>query len=151
MIYCDTSLLFSFFVGDDLEKEAIQQLDSLTDDPDFLCWTSWHDLEFTTALERHVANPQKSMTRAEAGVIYGHLAEWRRPGGLFREFVPDWQQAISSAQILAGRFAGKHVARSLDIVHVALAKQLEVREFWSFDKRQRGLSEDCGLEINAFG
>lgn len=150
MIYCDTSLLFSFFVGDDLESEAIRQLDSLNEEPDFLCWTAWHDLEFRTALERHVTNVQKSTTRADAEAIYQQLEEWKRPGEVFKVMIPDWESVMNRAQSLAGGFAAKHAARSLDIVHVALAKQLEVREFWSFDNRQRGLADDCGLRVNAF-
>jgi predicted nucleic acid-binding protein len=99
-------------------------------------------------LERQVANPQKSTTRDDAETISGQITQWQEAGGIFKVITPDWVEAMKWAQSIASRSAAKHAARSMDIVHVALAKQMEVREFWSFDKRQRGMAEDWDLSVN---
>ena len=149
MIYCDTSLLFSFFVGDNLEKEAIARLEFLQVNPDFLCWTSWHELELRTALERQVANLHKSTSREEAVVIYQQLDDWQLAGGILKKVEPKWSDVMNRANVIAYQFAAKFLGRSMDVVHVALAVELEVTEFWTLDRRQRGMAEECGLVVGS--
>ena len=149
MIYCDTSLLFSFFVGDNLEKEAIARLESLQVNPDFLCWTAWHELELRTALERQVMNVQKSTSREDAVVIYQQLDDWQLAGGILKRVEPKWSDVMNRANVMAAQFAAKHLGRSMDVVHVALAVELEVSEFWTLDRRQRGIAEECGLVVES--
>jgi predicted nucleic acid-binding protein len=54
---------------------------------------------------------------------------------------------------LASRLSEQHAVttgtRSLDILHVAAAKALRLKEFASFDSRQRGLGAAAGL-TNSF-
>lgn len=51
-------------------------------------------------------------------------------------------EGLSSAHTAATK------ARSLDIMHVACAMELGMRDFWTFDKRQRALALEVGLRVN---
>lgn len=148
MIYCDTSLLLSCFVGDRLSHLAVRQLERISDQDCAICWTLWHELEFTCALERMVGNPQRQTTRAEAQSIFSELRSWQSGGGVLEEKKVNWTQVFECSLKISKTHASRYQVRSLDIVHVALASQLKVKSFWSFDRRQRTLAQEIGISVN---
>src|SRR2546428_705719 len=80
------------------------------------------------------------LTRAQENAVWMNIEQDLRVGRLFPmtvNWVPVWR--------MAARWAASHTAaigsRSLDILHVALARKLAAAEFLSFDTRQRTLAQ----------
>jgi predicted nucleic acid-binding protein len=55
------------------------------------------------------------------------------------------EAALSLTRSLAIEHGAKIGMRTLDTLHVASAIELQAREFWSFDERQRALARAVGL------
>jgi len=55
--------------------------------------------------------------------------------------------SFHDAEMIAERYAAKTLARSLDILHVAIAMSIGCTEFVSFDRRQRTLAKSLGLKV----
>jgi predicted nucleic acid-binding protein len=59
----------------------------------------------------------------------------------------DWPEAFRRAAEMSLTHASATGARSLDVLHVAIAKLLGLQHFASFDTRQRALAALVGLTI----
>jgi predicted nucleic acid-binding protein len=69
--------------------------------------------------------------------------------GCFALMVPDWAAVWEVAEALsAGHVAGV-LARTLDLLHVAIALHLGVQAFVTGDKRQSALAREAGLPVVA--
>lgn len=65
--------------------------------------------------------------------------------GRLRRSVPDWQQVLQVATRLATEHTGATLARSLDILHVAIAIAEQAELFITADRRQREVALREGL------
>ena len=68
-------------------------------------------------------------------------------GGLFVETSLSAADLHARARELSDRHTPKLATRSLDLLHVAAAKLLNAREFYSFDERQRKTAAIEGLKV----
>lgn len=59
----------------------------------------------------------------------------------------DWTAVFAAASRLSARFTAAGGHRALDVLHVAVARQLGAGEFPSFDVRQRALAAQVGLNV----
>jgi predicted nucleic acid-binding protein len=59
----------------------------------------------------------------------------------------DLEEVLSQAIELSRRYAAKHLARSLDLLHVAAAQAANCTKFVSADDRQLGVARASGLRI----
>jgi predicted nucleic acid-binding protein len=57
-----------------------------------------------------------------------------------------WRAALQRASDLSRRHTGALGCRSLDVLHVASALELQMRYFMTFDRRQLALAQAVGLE-----
>ncbi len=55
-----------------------------------------------------------------------------------------WNRAI----LLGRKYATSLLVRSLDVLQVSFALEIEVAVFWTFDDRQKRLAEAVGLKVN---
>ena len=142
MIYADTSFLVSLILEDG-NSDAATGL--VRDCRDSLVWTDFLKLELFNAIRVRVAENRLSEANAETGrELAGQLIQSRR----WERREPDWPRVLARANGLSAAHAAVTKARSLDILHVACAMEIGVKEFWTFDKRQRALAEEVGLRVN---
>ena len=141
MIACaDTSFLASLYGEDSNSEQAVRQHEALR--PTLLV-TPFNELELLTAFEARVfrslasqAEAEESMQAFRADVAMGVLS--RRP---FPENA--WARAIMLSQLHA-RTLG---SRTLDILQVAIAFELEAQILFTFDKEQAKLAKRAGLTV----
>jgi predicted nucleic acid-binding protein len=58
-----------------------------------------------------------------------------------------WEKVIAEAERLSSSYTPKRGHRSFDVIHLATALTLGVKEFLSFDSRQRELAKAEGLKV----
>ncbi|MGH9408387.1 MAG: type II toxin-antitoxin system VapC family toxin [Vicinamibacterales bacterium] len=138
-LYADSSFLVSCYLVD---ANTAQAKAFLSRRPVSLIVTPLHELEVRNALQlgvfRHVLTPEE----AKAATV--NINEDLRAGRLVKT-VARWPAVFRIASRLSERHAARTGTRSLDILHVAVAKTLRVNEFASFDGRQRALATAEGL------
>jgi predicted nucleic acid-binding protein len=99
------------------------------------------ELELTNAMELRVFRGE--ITRAEAGAALLKLASHVEQG-VFRA-VQTPAGAHETARSLSRRHTATLGARTLDILHVAMALELRAPAFYTFDRRQSQLAQAEGL------
>jgi len=62
-----------------------------------------------------------------------------------RRIEPDWPTILRESQELSRLFSADTLARSLDILHVAIAIATNAETFITGDKRQHGIALRAGL------
>ncbi len=75
-----------------------------------------------------------------------YLDEALKEGKLVHVPLP-WTDALRKAEHLSEDHAEKIGNRAADTLHVAAAMLAGARRFLSFDKRQRELAKEAGLEV----
>jgi len=143
MIYCDTSFLFSLYVEDSGSQRASEQMTSAKEP---LIWTTWHQLEFTSALEARVG--RNANTRKQAEAVYAALHAHLEKDGIYTPRSMNWEPALERSSELSRKWGGSLGCRSLDVLHVGICLELKIKKFWSLDERQRSLAKAVGLKIN---
>ncbi|MBP7142926.1 MAG: type II toxin-antitoxin system VapC family toxin [Opitutaceae bacterium] len=67
--------------------------------------------------------------------------------GLYRQADLLWRATLNRAAELSRSYSAKIGTRSLDVLHVASALELELRYFVTFDSRQQELVRAVGLKV----
>ena len=67
--------------------------------------------------------------------------------GLYRQADLLWRATLNRACELSRTYSHKFGTRSLDVLHVASAVELELRTFVTYDRRQQELARAVGLKI----
>lgn len=142
-VYADSSFLVSCYLVDANTPRAKAYLDG-HDTP--LPFTALHELEVRNALRLGVFRGVLIEEQAKAAIA--NLDADLRAGRLVRTTVK-WPVVFRLASRLSEQHAVTTGTRSLDILHVAAAKALRLKEFASFDSRQRALGAAAGL-TNSF-
>lgn len=70
-------------------------------------------------------------------------------GGLYRQADLLWRATLNRAAELSRSHSAKLGTRSLDVLHVASALELELRLFVTYDSRQEALARAVGLKTLA--
>lgn len=66
--------------------------------------------------------------------------------GAFKQADLLWRAALNRAGELSRRYSAQFGTRSLDVLHVSCALELQTKHFLSFDDRQLALAESVGLK-----
>ena len=138
-VYADSSFLVSCYLVDANTKEAKAYL-SVNNVP--LAFTTLHELEVRNALQLGVFRGMLKPDEAKAASA--NVDADLRAGRLVKTSIR-WPAVFRLAARLSERHAAVTGTRSLDILHVAVAKTLRAVEFASFDTRQRVLGAAVGL------
>lgn len=139
--YADSSFLVSCYVADNNTASAQSYLAA---HPVPLVFTALHRLEVPNALKLGLFRGLFQTSDAAAALI--NLESDLRSGRLVKTLVK-WPLAFRVAASLSERHTFSTGTRSLDILHVAVAKSLRIAEFVSFDGRQRTLAAAVGLNV----
>jgi predicted nucleic acid-binding protein len=140
-LYADSSFLVSCYLADANSSQARNYLlgTSLS-----LSFTPLHKLEVGNAFELGVF--RGLFSAADSNAAQANLDHDLRSGRLARVKV-NWLLAFRVASFLSRRHSASKGTRSIDTLHVAVAKSLRVTEFLSFDGRQRALAVALGLKV----
>ncbi len=136
--YPDTSVLVSAYVPE-THSSAAERV--LGDFASALVFCPLHELEFANALELAVF--RRKMIPAEARAVWrdfeADLAHW--------VLHPLPVDVYARATRLARRHTARYGARSLDVLHVAMATALGAEVLLTFDKRQGRLARAEKLRV----
>jgi predicted nucleic acid-binding protein len=138
--YADTSFLASLYGTDVNSESAAQHIQ--TSQPSLLV-TPFSELEFTTAFEAMVFRK-----RLDAADVAASLRLFRADllmAVLVRQPVPP--NSFQRATDLSKLYTRTLGSRTLDILHVAIALELDVEVFFTFDKDQAVLARRAGLAV----
>lgn len=140
MIYLDTSAFLKLYVreeGSESVQSALESQDQPIPVPEVLQW------ELLNALRLKVFWAELD------GPTVDHLVALFDDRLLRGQYlVPEINRDRLNADVRELTVTTQTIgARTLDIVHVALARQLQVSAFLTFDDRQRALAESAGVVL----
>ena len=136
--YVDSSALLPVHVTEQFSEAADSELRSAGQTP----FTAIHQLEVPNALERLVG--RKLMSREEWRLVQRQLRDDLDRQRLM-PIVLDLDDVFTRAGELSRVYAAKHLARSLDLLHVAAAHAAMCTKFVSADDRQLAVAKATGL------
>jgi predicted nucleic acid-binding protein len=136
--YVDTSALVPVYVPEQFSAAARTAVRNAGQIP----FTALHQLEVRNAFERLVG--RKQMSRDECRGIQGQLQDDLEDLRLLPVSL-DLDRVFSDACELSRLYSAKHLARSLDLLHVAAARQALCTRFVSADDRQLAVAKATGL------
>jgi predicted nucleic acid-binding protein len=138
-VYADTSLLISYYVNDSNSVKAQGVIHAMIAP---LPFTGLHRLEMRNALALCVL--RRVLTAAQSGAAWSDVERDLQSGRLVPHSV-NWAPVYRSAAQYAAAHSPTIGCRSLDVLHVTLAKTLKVSEFFTFDARQKSLALALGM------
>ncbi len=139
MRYFDTGVLLKLYIPEPNSPRATELVgDSVA------VLSALHRLEMQSALSQKLGRCE--ITEAEYGdvreAIENDVAQ-----GVFITAVMDWGRVFARAEELAVKHGPATLCRSFDTLHVALALELGVLEFCTFDARQATMARATGLSV----
>ena len=142
MIYADSSFLTSLILPDDNSELAAGRMQEVSSP---LVYTSLHRLEVGNAIRLSVGYGSLDEEMAQGAVLAMSLA---LENGCWTQVPVEWERVYSRARGLSAAHTSTLKNRSLDIIHIAIAMELGLRKFWTFDQRQHRLAQIAGLETH---
>ena len=144
--YPDTSFLCALYRRQDNSAEAAAHFKAM---PEALHVSSLLLFEFRQSLRFQVwlraQNPLKGFPQADCDQTLADLQSDLDSG--VTVIVPaDWSEVHHIAERLSARYAAARGYRAFDLLHVATALHLDVRNFLSFDNHQRKAAANEGLK-----
>ena len=136
--YVDSSVLIKLYV---LELDSQAAVDSVSRYPAVPA-TPLHELEIRNAFRvLHGHDIISAAQRASSE----HLFERDLLAGRLRRTVPDWSEAFRISLSISSEYASETLARSLDILHVAIAMSIGTNIFVTADRRQLEIARRMSL------
>jgi len=142
-IYCDTSFLLKLYIREpDSDKaiDAIQQTE-----PHYLPFNRFIELELHSAIEGKMFRKEISLIQLESAlkIISDHSQT-----GFLRSDKFDWNSTFELAKELVHTVGTRrHGARTLDLIHIAIASKTSCERFLTFDHRQGRVAQALGMEV----
>ena len=137
--YFDTSFLVALYVPND-HTAALRHRAHTGRQP--ILFTPLHRLELRTTVRQCAFGGL--IRQADARHILRHVEEDLDDGTLVHEPL-EWTESLQRAESVADRLAWTKPCRSLDLWHVAVALEIQVGVFVTFDKDQCALAQAAGL------
>jgi predicted nucleic acid-binding protein len=139
--YADTSLLVSLYTSDSNSDAAAASLRQLKD---LIVVTPFGESEFVNSVELRVFRKETSLHQAE-----NSLRDFQRDidAGRFIVGRPVPANAYERATLLSRRHTRQIGVRGMDVIHVAIALELNAELFLTFDKNQANLAKRAGLTV----
>lgn len=137
MIYLDTGCLVKLYYPEPNSAAVVARVAGRA-----MCYTPLHELELTNALnqKRFHGQATEAQVKAALALIQSDLAS-----GVLVAPPTIWQTHFQSATQLSLSHTPVIGCRSLDILHCALAADLQASEFVTTDARQSRLAKAMGL------
>lgn len=153
--YADTSFIVKLLMTEPGSTEAMGEF-RRRDFPR-LFFLPLHSLEVTNALRlrafhlRHSAGrEQRTAIARERDAALSRIERWLERGWLI-EAAADCDNALLRARTLSERHTDRLGCRGFDLLHVALAQELECKAFLTADHVQGALAGAEGLEVTLSG
>jgi hypothetical protein len=89
---------------------------------------------------------RRILTSAQVSTAWSDVQRDLRSGRLVPQPI-NWRPVYRAAAQWAGLYSPSIGCRSLDVLHVTLAKKLNAKEFFTFDERQKSLAIVLGLIV----
>jgi uncharacterized protein len=138
--YADTSFLASLYGTDSNSAQAAHQIQTVGPT---LIVTPFGELEFITAFEAQAF--RKFLTEPEVDASLQAFRADLVMGVLIRKPMPE--NAFGRAMALSRLHTRTLGCRTLDVLQVAIALELEAEMFFTFDKDQAKLAKRSGLTV----
>jgi predicted nucleic acid-binding protein len=139
--YFDTGILLKLYTGE-RESEAVQRFVHFRGEK--LSVTDLHVSESVSALKLKVFRRECHEEEAAAGIDF--IMEDLKCGVL--EIVEvDWNHVWRECRLLSDKFASTTGVRTLDALHVAMARLSSAKEYVTSDSRQADLAARIGLLV----
>ena len=139
MLYADSSFLVSRYILDASTGTAKAYL---SETKESIAWTPLHALEVRNALELGIF--RGLIAPADMTAAWQNLQSDLKNNRLVRSQLV-WPTAFRAAATLSRHHSARIGTRSLDILHIAAAKSLQLTRFVFFDQRQRRVAALVGL------
>ena len=140
-VYADTSFLASYYLPDANSGLVPGVLRDVTSG---IIFTALHRLELGNALVLAVF--QQRIARDQADAVWKDVTDDLRAGLLKPASMP-WYAILRRAAQLTKKHTFETGCRSLDLLHIAAALQLNRPKFFSFDLRQREVARRVGFLV----
>ncbi len=147
MTYPDTSFLCALYVA---QSTSARALGFMSQQPTALAGSSLLFYEFRQSVQFQVFRHSRDKTQGyPAATAQAALATLQAniAAGVFQTPHVDWADVHRVAERLAFQYTAKRGHRSFDVLHIATAIHLGVREFLTFDANQKELAEALGLVV----
>lgn len=136
----DTSYLVALYVPNDHTAAALRHRGSEPQEP--IPFTPLHRLELRTVVRQCAY--ARLISEADCKRILRHIEEDLEDGTLAHEPLK-WIETLRQAEAIAAQRATVLPCRSLDLWHVAVACEMQVDGFVTFDRDQCALAKAEGL------
>jgi len=150
--YADTSFIVKLVTeepGSEMAKAAFRRLDYPA-----LYFLPLHALEVSNAIRQHAFHARRSVRAGQRAAItrereaaLGRIRHWMERGWLL-EIATDFEPAFRRAETLSEKHTERIGCRGFDVLHVALALELECDTFLTADRVQAMLAKAEGLDIS---
>ncbi len=139
--YADTGFLVSLHSSDANSAAAKARMKS---HGVAMAWTWLHEMEFRNAIRLQAFRKQLDPSDV-AGIL--HKQALGLENGVYFSAAPALAEVNREAERLSGLHTEIIGTRTLDILHVAHATVLGIKEFLTFDHRQAMLAKAAGLNV----
>ncbi len=150
-VYADTSFMVKLLAREAGTEEALAQYRRLGRPA--LPFLPLHALEAENAIRARAFHQRNSVgSRERSQISREEVAALERLShfmtrGVLIETSGDWGAACARASDLSRRHTGTTGARSLDLLHLGFALEMECELFLSTDECQAGIAVSEGLEV----
>ncbi len=139
-IYLDTSVIIALSIRHDRGHAAAVEW-KVEHAAELPVWTPFHRVEVFNGL-RQLAQVG-GLTQGEARAIMSRLTY--DLGFYYTHLEPDWRDVMRTANEISAQVSGQMRIRTLDLLHVAHAREVSASEFVTADDRQAAVAEAAGL------
>jgi len=139
--YYDTGVLLKLYTG---EKESVGVANFVHSRGEKLWVTDLHISESVSALKLKVFRKECHEEHAALGIA---LIMDDLKTGVLQLLEVDWNRVWQECRLLSDKFASTSGVRTLDALHVAVARLFWAEEFVTGDTRQSDLAARIGLRV----
>lgn len=150
--YADTSFVVKLVTDEPDSRAAMAEFRRLDFPP--LFFLPLHQLEVTNAIRQRAFYQRRTIASGERGAIargrdtaLARIERWLKRRWLIETTV-DSDEALLRAQTLSAKHTERLGCRSFDLLHVALALELECDTFLTADRIQGALAKSEGLAVS---
>ena len=150
-VYADTSFLVRLVTAEPGTEAAAAEFRRLDFPP--LFFLPLHGLEVVNAIRQRAFHQRRSAPGSrrapiarERDAALARLQRWVRRGWLL-EVAADFEEGLRRAQTLSEQHTERLGCRGFDLLHVALALQLQAEAFLTSDRVQAAVARAVGLDV----
>lgn len=141
MRYFDTGVLLKLYLPEPRADEAVAHVNASGNRP---LITPLHELEMRSAVRQKVGRREITLLECETLINQLHVD---LSSGVYERTPVLWPDVFATAESVSAAHGISTLCRSLDMLHVALAKELGATEFCTFDHRQSLMALAAGLVV----